>query len=233
MGSFHIYLSIILVLALFSSSSWMTNHGLTWGVEEGNRFDFIIKIGYSPRQMNLDEREILLDLRIYMEVSELVNLSEPVADASIWYLTHMYMNSDIILSNGTSFSTIDWDVYQLLEGATAVPLGNWSLLNEIIDNSNDNAGSNYTYTAIDDSDYWGYFFEDLFLNSSETWKWRKTDGTLHSVNVVNSSHERLPYMMALDFTVERVAQNQSFLIYIGIGGGVIVVAALVVFLRKR
>jgi hypothetical protein len=211
----------------------MTNHGLMWGVEEGDRFDFIIKIGYSPRQMDLDQREVLLDLRIYMEINDLLNLTDPVADSSIWYVTNLYMDSDIFLANGTSFSTIDLDVNQILEGAAAVPIGNWSLLNEIIDNTNDNTAANYTYTAIDDSEYWGYFYENPDFSSSETWKWKKTDGTLHSVSVVNSSRERLPYFMALDFTLERAGQSQSLLLYLGIGGGVIVAAVVVVFLRKR
>ena len=233
MGNLRIYLNIILVLALFTSSSLMVNHSFMWGVEVGDRFDFIIKIGYSPRQMELDQREILLNLKIYMQVTDLIDLSDPVADSSIWYVTNMFMEADIFLSNGTSFSTIDLDVYQLLEGAAAIPIGNWSLLNEIIDTTNEDMGLDYTYTVIDESDYWGYSFEDSFMDSSETWKWSKTDGSLHSVNVVNSSHEKLPYLMALDFTVERTGSSQSFLIYLGLGVSLLVIAVLVVFLRKR
>ncbi len=209
----------------------ISTDGLAWAVEEGEKIDFVLKFGYNPRSMDLNQRT-MSEMGVFMNITRLVNLSLLVQVSSISHLTCFFLNTETFLSNGTSLRRIDSGVADRLSGRAVIPIGNWTLYSELLSIQNTYPQSLNMYTEINDDECWGYTSESSSGDVKETWKWLKTDGTLSSVEMVNSSHERLPSMIALDLSLQRTSAISLDIVLIGIAGVFIVIVALVIYTKK-
>ncbi len=223
----------VLILILFTNSLQVSANGLEWAVEEGDTFDYILNFGYNPRQMNLNQREFQFQMGVFMNITALLDLSSLGEVSSISRLTYFFQNTRTYLSNGTSLASIDSGVADRLNGRAVIPVGNWTLFSEVLSLQNSYPHTSNMYTEINDDDYWGYIWESSSGDVKETWKWLKSDGTLSSVEMVNSSHEMLPSLIRLDLTLERTSLLPLDLIIIGVSGVLITIIALVIYTKRK
>ncbi|MFW9845539.1 MAG: hypothetical protein ACFFD6_02240 [Candidatus Thorarchaeota archaeon] len=226
-------LLILLTLLISPSLAVAGYQGLEWAVQEGDTIDFQLKLRTAPRQQDYDQRTWTHVLDIYMEITELGNLSLSRPEMNLWGFTTFLLKSRAALQNGTYLSQLDnFGFYEghivrdRIHNTAAVPIGNWTLANSLV--VEDDA------TRIDDETYWGYERGNETLGFFETWKWLKSDGTLSYARVDNGGHEVMTDFIVFDMIIQRSEDIRGpDLVVFGIVGVAIVLVAVVVFIKLR
>ncbi len=121
-------------------------HNLRWGFDDGDRFDFhLVMTGDDFGFSNLDED-------FYIEVAE-EGLSVIPYAMTEWDDVP-YIGADLYWANDTE----SYDPFLSHSWKLAVPIGNWTLLDDFIEDL-----TSVDTVTVDDSDpwFWGYSWEDL------------------------------------------------------------------------
>ncbi|TFG31703.1 hypothetical protein EU528_05435 [Candidatus Thorarchaeota archaeon] len=162
-------------------SNWEVNrlskHNMQWGCSDGEQFDFHLTMtGTDFGFHDLDED-------FYLEISE---DGLPIIPYTMTEWDHIpYIGGDLYWAN----DTITFDPFLSYSWRVAVPIGNWSLLDDFIDDKP--LPANLT---LDDSNpwFWGYSWSDItsgdILVEVHT-DYFKLDGILarHSVTFTNTT----------------------------------------------
>jgi len=203
----------------------VTSQGLEWGVEPDDEFAF--------RYHLVEEGKTV--------VNDIVNITVPLFPQDIddplpeWvYLPIVY--PDIVYANGTLLGSEASYIYAVvyLVGSFFVPIGNFSLLTDLIMDSTLSSGS---HTVINDGTNWGvqFTFEWNESRASWTFKYKKTDGFLNELSLVGtnttSNLRTTANLSRLDgFDISELIQDN--ILYIGIGVAVIVILGAVACRRR-
>ncbi len=211
-------------LLLVSNVSAATLQGLEWGIEDNDQFNF----DFTSVDGNDTRTEIM-----YFEVTDtpvipnIMNSWSDLDAASI----------DVTWANGTSlgWSALMFILYFVAIDHFAVPIGNFTLLQELYE------GSIYNGTVFDSGGYWGVELNNFgFALSSDTFDIRidflKQDGMLAHWNVetVNGSlslvRQNLPSLPSDASGILDFVQDNLLLVA---GGAVVLLVVIAILCRKK
>ncbi|MFX0055054.1 MAG: hypothetical protein ACFFAX_05545 [Promethearchaeota archaeon] len=245
-GTWSGILMAILVLVPIWMAEATINHGLYWGIEVDDRFDYnYTELGWSADgtrylDHSLDYYVVVDSLpSIPVNVTEIPKISATVAHVVNIYFSFYFMNGteitgDIIFWHGN----LRWSAY---------PVGNWSLVEECtidrtyrFDRSSLLAEMNTTISfpvdieIIDTETEWG-LITSVELNSlgihiqNETVKYSKADGALNLFEM-NCLLQNGDY---LTFRASRTGGGVDSMVLLGIGAVTIGLAAFVAAILKK
>lgn len=224
-----VVLFAFVLLLILPSNIAAGYQGFEWAVEEGDTADYHLKLRTTSRVVDFASRTWENILDIQMEIIELGNISLNYTQMSLWGFTTFLMRSWVSLKNGTllkdlnSFSGIEGSIARdYISDIAAVPVGNWSHANSLVEAAE--------ASVIDDEIYWGYEKEDQNSGYLETWKWKKSDGTLSYVEIHNGQTETMSEYMIFDLLIQRSEGNvDPVLIIAGVGTAAVVTIAILWF----
>jgi len=149
-----------------------TSHGLIWGVEVGDIFNYHLAIRYTEQSRN-----IYLDYYVVVDSLPLIpdNISEiervGSSSANEWnsYFSFFFTN-DTEITPQTMVPTLHWSIF---------PIGNWTCIEEI-----ELSEINTTYwdvQTIDTDTEWGFIItaDDVIAVHTDTVRYSKEDGALN------------------------------------------------------
>ncbi len=219
-------LLLILLCICITPVNAFTGHGLEWGFTEGVRYNYTLNITSNLPGFEYDNE--IFDCYYFFGEEELSFLSD--VRENVTALSQIMGTDPFTLTNGTKATSMyAWFAF--------VPVGNWSLLTDLLPDFVPRLGhEGGTYEVIDTESSWGYLYsEDGFfpavkweLGYIEHYEFSKADGTL-------SYHFRqsIGVSPAANLTVEVIKTESSGLLGIDIGLYVIgasIVALIVIVL---
>jgi hypothetical protein len=221
---------LLLIQPSFTAAGYQ---GLEWAVEEEDIIDFQLKLRIAPSDLDFESRTWTHILDIGMEITELRDLSLNYSGMSLWGFTNLLLRSRAFLKNGTYLTQLDnFNFYEdfittnVIHNSAAVPVGNWSYANSLVETSG--------ASVIDDNIYWGYERENQSSGYFELWKWKQSDGTLSYVEIKNDRTEVMPEFVVFDMMIQRSEDIASpELIVVGIGTVAIATIAILWFYRRN
>jgi hypothetical protein len=162
---------LILILAL-SCPTVNASHGLSWGIEVGDRFNYHYSISHTDPTQNVAlEYYVIVDNlpTISENISELQEVSASSANEWNSYFSFYFMN-DTEITPVTEVYTLHWSVY---------PIGNWTCVKESF--FSDYNTTYWSAQLIDTETEWGITItgEDPLALRTETVKYSKEDGALN------------------------------------------------------
>jgi hypothetical protein len=123
----------------------VTNQGLDWGFDVGDRFDFHFR--YVDHQNSMYSKEY----DFYFEVVSLSTIPDGITGLTIPYL-NLSCAVGYYFANGT-----DLGPYAAVLPGLALPVGNWSLWTSIIEAIAHPTADYYTFDASDSGTAWSYY----------------------------------------------------------------------------
>jgi hypothetical protein len=212
---------------LISPVAAATSQGLEWGVALNDEFTFQYKI--------IEEGEQILDEGVNFTVESTPGaIDDPLTDWS----NLDYVDIDLVYTNGSAmgFETLYLLGLLLTGGGFVVPIGNFSLLTELL---MDSLFWTENHTIINDGTKWGarmsgteddmvmqvyvhYLKTDGFIARYDLEATNTTDGLRSEVTLIRDG-------IGLDI----IGLLQDNILYVGIGVGVIVILGAVVCMRRR
>lgn len=205
----HYVIVALTMLAILIPQVSAETKGLTWGVTQGDRFDFTMHMSLT---MAPYDEEIHEDF--YVTLGSLPDLDVP---GGVTYIPTV--TAQFFWANGTEMFTY----YGFESYFYVMPVGNWTHWNELIAPS---IGL-YEGELIDNFAVWGF---DLSLTSISTdirLEVSKTDG------VPNLLRLEMTDGSTTVLSIEIARKGLPSLLLIGIGGAAVIVIVAVVFLKKR
>ena len=199
----------------------VSDQGLSWGISKDQETKYTLDVNMTllnSTTSNSYDMSVVID-----SVPDIPPNVTMIAEIPLPEVTLKF-------ANGTEFINI---AGQALEGPFVMPIGNWSLMTDLIDAIFGNLTSN-EFTWISDSSYWGYnITHDDVYPTIISFKSSRSDGVLSYMYVgadmgVNGEYE---------FTMQRLgsglALDSTTLLIIGGGAVGLVVVVLVAFKLKR
>ena len=225
-------LQTVLVLSfvamfLISPVAAATSEGLEWGVALNDEFTFQFKV--------IDEGETIFDEGVNFTVESTPGtIDDPFTD----WASLDYIDLDLVYTNGTSlgFEALFLIGIALVGGGFAVPIGNFTLLTELLMNS---LLWTENHTIINDGTNWGARMSgtDDDTSMQVSVQYLKTDGfiaryTLDATNTTSGVGSHVTLIR--DGTgLDIIGLLQDNILYVGIGVGAIVIIGAVVCMRRR
>ncbi len=183
--------------------------GLTWGVTQGDRFDFTMHMS-----INTPTYDETINEEFYVIIGSLPSLDVP---GGITYIPPVA--AQWYWANGTEmFSYYGFESYFLI-----IPVGNWTHLNEITAYTMEM----YEGERIDNFAVWGFDLLITSMNTNLLLEISKTDGIPNLLRV-EMSDGTTPVL-----TVEIARKGFPTLLLVGLGGAAIIVVAVVLVLKRR
>jgi hypothetical protein len=217
---------IILLLTGPLMASAVTDHGLTWGVEEGDKIDYAFSLTRPGSGGGLP-----VNLDFYIIVNELTPIPDSVTDLPnitldsrfSWNLTQYY-------SNGT---LMDDSNFALVHGYA---IDNWSLVQELKILALPWIIGYEEWEWIDNDAEWGFTYNATDPGGAITHKtdlYSKTDGLLTKSE---SERHRVDYSQIENYEIiTRKGYDfaNAYLPVAFVGIGVLIVIIAVIFIKKR
>ncbi len=212
---------------LISPVAAATSEGLEWGVALNDEFTFQFKV--------VEEGVTTLD----EGVNFTVEATPPSIDDPLTSWDHLDgVDVDLVYTNGSSVGVEGFYLLGILlaGGHIAVPIGNFSLLGELL---MDSMFWTENTTLVNDATNWGVrttgIEDEMFMQVNVLYL--KTDGfiaryTLEARNM--TSNDRFSVSFIRDgLGLDIIALLQDNILYVGIGVGVIVIIGAVVCMRRK
>ncbi|RDE15421.1 MAG: hypothetical protein C4K49_06220 [Candidatus Thorarchaeota archaeon] len=206
-----------------------TSQGLLWGVAKTNQFNFTFDA------VNVDE-DISLHEGIYMNVTDtppsIPNVVTDWAQVPVVDIDVMWTNGTTIGLYGVLFLGL-----ALFGGHLAVPIGNWTLMTEVVQTS---ALWNHSTTFTTNSAYWGMALAYTPVGQRITIEasYLKSDGflaeyTWHITNATSSTETLNLKIIREGLPNDLIVMLQDNILLIGIGVGVVVILGAVVCMKRK
>jgi len=223
-----------LILGSVSSVAAVTNHNLEWGFEVEDQFNYRL-----TEDMTNPSYTRTLDL--YLEIDSL-----PSIPTNVTSFTEMEMVSPHYTwyyENGTELSSSNIGYTPMW---SAVPIGNLSLVQELLDDY-----SSHTFEWIDTLTEWGVTFSEEYdtLFKTTTIKYSKTDGVMSlyhlvqepttgpiiTIHLIRDGFESTtsPTTTNTPFSPGGDGFDQTLVLVVGIGGGLIAISIIALVVMKR
>lgn len=196
----------------------VTNHGLTWGIEIGDRFDYHYATRYSVSSSNRD-------YYYYVEIDSLptipINVTEsPRINAASGNEYNTYFSFYFMNDTEIEFMAFHWSAY---------PIGNWSLVKDL-----SLLMWNYTEDEIDIIDTeteWGMAIsvDETRGVHTDTVRYSKSDGALNLLEMNWQYYDGT-------FRIIRTTRSTGSIVPLLIGVGTVTIAiigVIVVVIKKR
>ena len=207
---------VLFLIGFVSTTTAANNQGLSWGVEVGDRFNYKI-FGVNNGIQDIDW-DVYIQFYLVDELNETVLSFGEMMGQSPIFSTYW--------SNGTLFEYYYWPVFMVF------PTGNWSLVEDLY---LDYISRVFTVEEVVETDStWGYIISG---NSSDTTAtitaiYSKADGVLNYYQGIRD--DEISHRLR-EITREGYSSpgglDPTLLLYIGIGGVLVIVA--VVYVRRR
>jgi len=205
------------MLLAVNTASAANTQGLTWAFSPGDRIDYTYRIDFGdttyPYSILEGTYECYVIIDTLPEISEVVGIIPTITN----------MNVDQYLANGTEFYFL-W---------IAVPIGNWTLLTELLENS---MGSSTNVTLINTFTEWGYDQSYSYGGTQQNTVLRiaKSDGAIQYLKqemiYTDETHNTLIELTRVGGSFLPI--DDTLLIPIGIGA-VAVIIILAVLVKRR
>jgi hypothetical protein len=195
----------VVILVCASSTVAITNHNLQWGFEVGDQFHY-----------RYYGELVLGTLDFYIEINSLPTIPDNVTSYNEIILSPM--DFSYYYDDGTEMHlAIPWG---------AAPIGNWTLVQELVNNS-----ISYELQWINTTDEWGGNFiqENETLVRTTTIKYSKTDGALNLFRV----DENPVVGVKTRVEVTRINDQIELHLPIEIGLGIVAMVVIVIVVRRR
>ena len=212
---------IVFLIGAISTAVAINDQGLSWGVEVGDR------INYRLRGENVNGVTPLVDIGMYAEVDEVHEITETMTSFS--QIIGLEPTISTYLANDTPY----W-----LGLTLALPIGNWSLVEDLI----------LDYTSLTEEDItntantWGYIVTQDFSTHTYTTMMihSKTDGVMNYYKVQwdydDNSQDQLVEITREGYSpgFGGLGLDSNTILYISIGAGVVVILIVaIVVIRRR
>ena len=199
----------------------VTHHGLSWGVDEGDRIDYTRRV-YKIWSDNITIR----DTRdYYVIVNELSPIPENVTNIMQLYLFSAFsLNLTVYYANGTLEPEIG------LAHPIGYAIGNWSLIQDLYTLATQWIIGYEEWEWIDTDTEWGFTYNstDAFDRTSHrTMIYSKTDGLLNEL--ASEHYDENGTRLVDSYIVARKEDSLGYLPLLLIGGGfgVLVIVLLI------
>ncbi len=220
------YLSLIFILCVLSftvnPAAAVTDQGLGWGLEIGDRFDF--HFVYVDSKNPVYSREF----DFYFEVVSLTTIPNDITGLTVPYF-NISCAADYYFANGTALGAY----VPILPGLT-LPVGNWSLWTSIIQTMEHPSADYATFDAVESGETWSYSvdwsIEDT-MHTQGSATYLKSDGVLtrYDWNVWDSTGSPL-----FEYHLTRPGYEGGLPVVVIVGIGIGIAAVVVIlFLAKR
>ncbi len=216
-------MTVLIIVMLVEPTVAITNPGLYWGVEIGDRFDYHRAVRYTDPNENsdLDYYVVIDSLPIIPDnITVLPYVSSSSANEWNIYFSFYFTNNTEITSQ-TRVPALPW---------SAFPIGNWSFVEECI--LSDINTTYWEVHVIDTETEWGFSLtadEGIWIHTDTT-RYSKVDGALNFFEMDFQYHDGR--FRKIDYI--RVGEGIPLQLVIGIFGvsiGLMVIA--VVVYKKR
>ena len=206
----------VVACLLMTPVAAVTDQGLDWGVQNGDRFDF---------NMHEDNGGVVANEALYM----LVDTRPSIADGISNWNAVPGVGIDVFWANGSSmgFSALIFLGIFFVNGEFCFPVGNWTLLTEL-------RSSDPDATITDSIFFWGFSWRGTFLDPEMQTHlgvdYMKSDGFLahYTVETVNQTSQETVYTASI--TRQGLFLQDNILL---IGGGVVLIIVLAIVCKKR
>jgi hypothetical protein len=208
-----ILLVSLILIPIDSVEAQTTSQGLEWGVQEGDQFNYTMRMRYPDGNIDLQEPVIL----------SIVGLGWIPDPATLFVGGGFESWIDLKWQNGSNVHenvAIDYTVLMPL------PIGNWSVFTDLVED-------NQELHVIDGlSNTWGFTFQDQLGIGGLTIKYTysKNDGMIQQFRereVAPTGGET--FLME----VTRVSNSQTLLLIGGIAGAGIIALVIVIYWKKK
>jgi hypothetical protein len=184
------------------------NHGLSWGVSEGDMFSYHVN-RYVIEDSTSDTAsfKVLITIDDLPEIPETITVSSPVDIDSTITFDIPRPNVTIAFDNGT-------DCHDLELPFIVLPIGNWSLYTELVDEEWGTSSLEW----LSDTTYWGFdhtvgwFFGWVTNNTVYSFQFRRADGVLHSSDTRVRVSTRGKFTMRKEYTMHHIPCNTPCLL---------------------
>ncbi len=210
----------LLLALLVTGTSAAQSQGLHWGFERGKQYYFtqsVQKLGETePSQTNFK-----------FICNTYPSIQDPLTDNS----SLPYASFHTYFANGSpAESAIYWP-------AIAVPVGNWSLLSEVLRSHNANAmlppNTTQSLRIVENNEQWGYIWDLSFLspqtNSSLQCSYSRQDGVLIQFSIDSCVNNQTAY---LTLTRRPMDPELQSILTTALALGIVVIA-IIVYARFR
>jgi hypothetical protein len=234
-------ISIVFIILLTQTSSVaaVTDQGLEWGIEVGDRFDYNVEVEFHNTTMDL-----IIDDEMYVIINELPTIADHITSGAQLPMLHLAINSyTTYWDNGTVMDSLWLDILNIGIPFMCYPIGNYSLLTELFEASpattiitQNTTIMNYT---VVDQPYSGNVHTMVFQKSNGAPVSTLFNGTWNSVASV---HVDLALIQSTTITTTTasgttgtttgIGDSNLILILGGATAVVIVVFAIVIIRRK-
>jgi hypothetical protein len=218
-----LFLAALLVgLLLAQSASAANSQGLTWGFTKGQTFTFSMN-GSTEMQILTFTTSTTTSATINMEITSVPDIPEEVDSI----LDIPFIGIKISYANGSSPEEL---TPVPINGSLAVPIGNWSLMEDIFDIYSIMPNA----TLINDASFFGYEMAYSLVGISVDYvlKLSKADGFLYSLTM---DMESTAYgNMTIHVDLQRLGGLDTMtLVVVGVGAGVVVIIVAAVVVKMR
>ncbi|MFW9787715.1 MAG: hypothetical protein ACFFE2_04930 [Candidatus Thorarchaeota archaeon] len=225
-------LQVVLVMSfvaifLISPVAAATSQGLEWGVAQGDVFTYDFKV--------VDEGDTIIDDLVNISIESAPGtIPDPLTD----YSGIPIVDVNLVYANGTAmgFEALYLLGIALTGSGLAVPIGNFSLLSDLIEGS---IFWTENHTLINDGTNWGAQFSstDAETRMSVSTRYKKSDGMINRYSLeatnVTSGVSSTVSLTRTGGGLDIIGLLQDNILYVGIGVGVIVILGAVVCVRRR
>jgi hypothetical protein len=213
----------VLLFTQFTSVSASNNQGLVWGIEVNDRFDYNIQV-----QFNSPAENVTIDDKMYVIVNELNTIPDQVTELADITIFRLAVGSyTTYWENGSIMDSLWLDTISVANPFAVYPLGNWSLLTQILGDAapvvitQNTTMMNY---SLVDYPVMGNVHEMITL---------KSNGVPHSHLYIRTWDSKTVFMNLTMIQTTTGGADSPFMLILGIGALVTIGVIALVIIRRR